>query len=97
MTDRPRLQAVVFDVGETLIDETRTWEAHADAVGVPRFTFMAAIGALIAAGRSHRESFAILGVPEPTTLPPLRPEDLYPDARPCLAAIRAMGIRVGIA
>ena len=64
---------------------------------VPRFTFMAAIGALIAAGRSHREAFAILGVPEPTDMPALRPEDLYPDASPCLAAVREMGLRVGVA
>ena len=46
-----RLEAVVFDAGETLIDETRTWEAVADAAGIPRFTFMAALGGLIAAGR----------------------------------------------
>ena len=30
--------AVVFDVGETLVDGTRNWEAVADACGVPRFT-----------------------------------------------------------
>ena len=29
------LKAVVFDVGETLIDETRLWERAADAAGVP--------------------------------------------------------------
>ena len=97
MTGRPRIQAVVFDLGETLIDESRTWGAVADELGVPRFTFMAVLGGLVASGRSHRETFGILGVPEPSALPPLRSEDLYPDARPCLAAIRAMGIRVGIA
>jgi FMN phosphatase YigB (HAD superfamily) len=92
-----RIEAVVFDVGETLIDETRTWEAMADAVGVPRFTFMAAVGALIAAGRSHRETFAVLGVPEPSDLPALRTEDLYPDARSCLSALQDLGLRVGVA
>jgi hypothetical protein len=31
--------AVVFDVGETLVDETGMWEERAaDAAGVPRFT-----------------------------------------------------------
>jgi len=37
--------AVVFDVGETLVDETRNWERVADACGVPRFTLMALVGA----------------------------------------------------
>jgi len=92
-----RLEAVVFDVGETLIDETRTWEAVADAAGIPRFTFMAALGGLIAAGRSHREIFDRLGVSEPATLPALESADVYPDARSCLVALRALGFRVGIA
>jgi FMN phosphatase YigB (HAD superfamily) len=69
----------------------------ADAVGVPRFTFTTTLGALIAADRSHREIFAVFGVPEPPTLPPLRVADLYPDARPCLLAVKALGLRVGIA
>jgi FMN phosphatase YigB (HAD superfamily) len=34
------LRAVVFDVGETLVDETRNWEHVADVCGVPRLTFM---------------------------------------------------------
>ena len=81
-----RLQAVVFDVGETLIDETRTWGLHADAVGFPCFTFLAADRWVIAwrTGASPRIFSAILGIPEPSTLPPLE-SDLYPDARPCLA------------
>jgi FMN phosphatase YigB (HAD superfamily) len=32
------LKAVVFDAGETLVDETGIWERAADAAGVPRFT-----------------------------------------------------------
>ena len=46
--------AVVFDVGETLVDETRNWEAVADACGVPRFTLMALVGVAIARGESPR-------------------------------------------
>jgi len=38
----------VFDVGETLIDESRMWHEWADILGVPRFTFSAALGAVIA-------------------------------------------------
>jgi FMN phosphatase YigB (HAD superfamily) len=31
------LKVVFFDVGETLVDETRTWERAADLAGVPQF------------------------------------------------------------
>ena len=93
----PRLEAVVFDFGETLYDETNAWSAVADAAGVPRLTFMATLGGLIAAGRSHREIFGLLGVPEPQAWLPLDVRDLYPDALPCLLALRARGLRIGIA
>jgi FMN phosphatase YigB (HAD superfamily) len=92
-----RIEAVVFDVGETLIDETRTWEAVADTAGVTRFTFMATLGGLIAAGRSHREIFDRFGVPEPGHLPTLTPSDVYPDADRSLVRLRDLGYRVGIA
>ena len=101
-----RLEAVVFDFGETLIDETRDWSAWADWAGVPRLTFLATLGALIAEGRHHREIFDVFGVPRPGnendagggSLPTvLRADDLYPDARPCLAELRRLGLRIGIA
>ncbi len=38
------MKAVVFDVGETLVDETRYWDEWADWLGVPRFTFFAVLG-----------------------------------------------------
>lgn len=37
------MTAVVFDMGETLVDETGAWERAADAADVPRFTLMATI------------------------------------------------------
>jgi FMN phosphatase YigB (HAD superfamily) len=92
-----RIDAVVFDFGETLYDETSAWSAVADAAGVPRLTFMATLGALIAAGRSHREIFDLFGVPEPHAWLPLDPKDLYPDVVPCLRALQARGLRLGIA
>ena len=52
-----RIRAVVFDVGETLVDETRAWGAWADWMGVPRFTFFAVYGAVIARGWHHRRVF----------------------------------------
>lgn len=94
---RPRIAAVVFDFGETLYDETSAWSAVADAAGIPRLTFMATLGGLIAAGRSHGEIFELFGAPEPRSWQPLDADDLYPDARPCLLALRARGLRLGIA
>jgi hypothetical protein len=42
--------AVFFDVGETIIDETREYGKWADWLGVPRRTFSAVFGAVIASG-----------------------------------------------
>lgn len=55
---------VCFDVGETLIDETRVWATWADVLGIPRFTFMAALGGVIAQGEDHRRVFDVLDVPD---------------------------------
>lgn len=98
---------VVFDVGETLVDETRQWGEWADWLGVPRFTFFGALGGLIARGRSHREIFQLLR-PDLDHAGALaersrqgwrydvREADFYPDALPCLQALRARGFRIGI-
>ena len=51
------MRAVVFDVGETLVDETRMWTDWADWLGVPRLTFLASLGAVIARGGDHRAVF----------------------------------------
>ena len=61
MTGSTRLQvkAVVFDVGETLVDETREYGTWADWLGVPRHTFSATFGAVIASGRDYRETFQV--------------------------------------
>ena len=42
------VSAVVFDVGETLLDDSREWGAWADWVGVPRHTFSTVLGAVTA-------------------------------------------------
>ena len=98
---------IVFDVGETLLDETRQWEALADRLGVPRFTFFDTLGALIAQRRHHREVFKILApdfdyladvaAPRgPSAATAWTAGDLYPDARPALAALKAAGYKLGI-
>ncbi len=58
----PRIGAVVFDVGETLVDETREYRTWADWLGVPRHAFSAVFGAVIASGRDYREAFQASGL-----------------------------------
>ena len=89
------LKAIVFDVGETLIDETRMWERAADAAGVPRFTLMGVLGGLAARGRHHSEVWEILSVEPPVST--WTPDDFYPDALGCLSALRQQGLLVGAA
>lgn len=102
------IKAVVFDVGETLVDETREYGTWADWLGVPRHAFSAVFGAVIALGMDYREAFqyfrpgfnlaaerekrAAAGEPET-----FGERDLYPDARLAMAALRDMGIWVGVA
>lgn len=102
------IRAVVFDVGECLVDESRIFGAWADWLGVPRHTFSAVFGSVIAAGLDHRETFQILrpgfdlaaerekraaaGLPEG-----FGEADLYPDVRPALTALRSAGLWVGVA
>jgi FMN phosphatase YigB (HAD superfamily) len=104
----PRIRVVVFDVGETLIDETRHWGEWADWLGVPRFTFFAVLGGVIARGEHHRRVFDILRPGFDFAAEQGRREaagwrhsfeasDFYPDALPCLARLRAAGYRVGLA
>ncbi|MBA2700724.1 MAG: HAD family hydrolase, partial [Chloroflexi bacterium] len=102
------VRAVVFDVGETLVDETRMWCAWADHLRIPRLTFLAALGAIIARGGDHRAVFELfrpgldvdaeVEAQAGTNLKPaIRIEDLYPDALPCLQALADGGYRLGVA
>ncbi|WP_329311724.1 HAD family hydrolase [Streptomyces sp. NBC_01262] len=102
------IRAVVFDVGECLVDETREYGTWADWLGVPRHTFHAMFGAVIAQGRDYRETFqefrpdfdlyeerekrAEAGFPEW-----FGEGDLYPDVRAALAQLREGGLWLGIA
>jgi HAD superfamily hydrolase (TIGR01509 family) len=91
------VKAVVFDVGETLVDETRGWERAADAVGVPRFTLMGVLGGLAARGEPHTEVWRILDVEAPGAAVAPGHSELYDDALPALGALRAAGFRLGAA
>jgi HAD superfamily hydrolase (TIGR01549 family) len=102
------VRAVFFDVGETLIDETREYGTWADWLGVPRHTFSAMFGAVIARGEDYREVFQHFrpgfdlaeerrrrleaGVGEY-----FNARDLYPDVRSSLTTLKERGYVVGIA
>jgi FMN phosphatase YigB (HAD superfamily) len=87
------LRAVVFDVGETLIDETGLWERAADAAGVPRFTLMGVLGGLAARGEPHSRVWKLLGVERPAST--WAGGEFYADALPCLDRLRSRGLLVG--
>ena len=86
------VRVVVFDVGETLVDETNMWTRAAEAGGVTPFTLMAGLGATIALGRPHDDVWGLLGIEHPAGTWAL--DDWYPDALPCIARLRASGYRV---
>lgn len=103
-----RIDAVFFDLGETLINEGEIYGGWADWLGVPRHTFNAVLGSVIERGDHHLAVFehfrpgfdlaaeeqrrAEAGVPNEWG-----ESDLYPDARGCLAALHDQGLRVGMA
>jgi len=102
------ISAVIFDVGETIVDETREYGTWADWLGLPHHTFAAVFGAVIARGLDYRETFQVfrpgfdLAIERERRAEAGQPElfgddDLYPDARPCLAALRQQGVTVGLA
>jgi len=100
LTPRPRwadVRAVVFDVGETLVDETRAWVQAAHEVGVSPLTLMAVLGSLAERGEPHDHVWREVGVDRPSTPAEIRPDDLYPDALPTLGALRAAGYVVAVA
>ncbi|GAA3946777.1 hypothetical protein GCM10023085_31230 [Actinomadura viridis] len=112
MTARPGagepIGAVFFDIGETLVNEGEIYGRWADWLGVPRHTFLTKLGAVLATGGTHMDMLeyfrpgfdleveekkrAAAGVPNG-----FGPADLYPDARDCLAGLRAQGVFVGVA
>ncbi|TDQ53588.1 HAD family hydrolase [Actinorugispora endophytica] len=105
------IRSVVFDVGETLIDETRIFARWADRLGVPHLTFFGVLGGVITEGRPMLDAFRLvkpgfdLGAEtaawrrdEPESLrEDFDEEDLYPDVRAALGDLRARGVRVLVA
>ncbi len=93
------LRAVFFDVGETLIDEERWWRVLAEREGLQPHVVWAALGVTIERGEEHNALWGHLGIDRPSTwwnTLEYELSDLYPDAVPCLEAVRGLGLRVGI-
>ncbi len=105
------IKVVVFDVGETLVDETRIWSRWADRLGVPRLTFLGVLGGMAALDRPHRDVFEVLrpgldvdaeieawAAEDPRGLREnFDGDDLYPDVREALAALKERGLTVVVA
>ena len=99
------IKAVFFDIGETLINETRVWTHLADLLGVPAMTMFGVLGGLIVERRSHRELFNIvrpdLGWEEVVARfsdeDKYLTEDLYPDVVSTLGSLRQQGYFLGVA
>ena len=99
---------VFLDVGETLVDESRLWELWAKWLNVPSSVFLATLDSVIRERADHRQVFqrlrpnfdleAEMAERRAAGWPPdvAGPEDLYPDARPCLQTLRSLGFQIGV-
>lgn len=102
---------MVFDVGETLVDETRIFARWADRFGVPHMAFFGTIGGVLASGGTITDAFRLLvpGFDLAAESARWRAEDpdgerehfgerdLYPDVRPAFKAMREAGLSLVIA
>ena len=97
------IDAVVFDVGETLVDETRQHGQWADWLGIPRHTFSAVFGGMVATGREFRDALRYFRPDfdlaterrrraEAGLVDEFTEADLYPDTRASLAALSDQGL-----
>ena len=102
------IKAIFFDVGYTLVDETRKWNEWADWLNVPRERFHATLRDVIARGEHHARVFEILApgfdlakarAKRAATGDPdiFDARDLYPDALPCLRELRRRSYLIGLA
>jgi FMN phosphatase YigB (HAD superfamily) len=91
------VRCVVFDVGESLVDETRVWQAIADECGVPVATVCGVLGGLIERREHHGRLWDVLGVERVVPHVVVERRDLYPDALPCIDSARRRGMKVGVA
>jgi HAD superfamily hydrolase (TIGR01549 family) len=102
------VKAVAFDLGETLVDETRFWGEWAEWAGIRPLELHAALGATVVERRHHHDAFRLVrddfdaeaaieerraaGWPDAFV-----EADLFEDAERCLARLRAAGYRTCVA
>ena len=102
------IKVVVFDVGETLINEDRLWSNWAAYLGVQANVFRSVLFEVIANGGHHRAVFERLrpGLDIEAArrdraargdFDVFNATDLYPDALACLRTLRHLGYGIGIA
>lgn len=98
------IRAVVFDVGETILDDTELFGRWADSLSVPRHTFSALIGQIRACGGKTNDVFELLRpgstmdeLLEQRTLSgdsyEVTRSDIYPDVFDSLRMLRRMGLK----
>ena len=93
------VNAVFFDVGETLVDEERWWRELCERAGLQPHVVWAALGVTIERGEEHEALWRHLGYTRPDgwwSDISYGLADLYPDAIACLEEMRALGLRVGV-
>lgn len=89
------VRSVAFDLGETLVDETRYWGEWAKVLGLTPLDLFARLGAAIERGDRHG---SVLADADPgVEIPSFVETDLYPDARAALESLRAAGVRIAVA
>lgn len=102
----PAPTAVVFDIGEVLIDETRVWAVWAEMLGVSPLSFAAVLGAAVVQGEGLHAAFEHVApnVDWPTLVDEheeryggFQHDDLYDDVVACLDQLREDGIAVALA
>lgn len=105
------IEAVVLDVGETLVNETRIWLRWADRLGVTPLVMMGLVGATAANDLDLRHAFELVAPgfdleaelrrwaeDEPGSMRSgFDADDLYEDVIPALEALDALAIPVWIA
>lgn len=108
MSATVNIRSVIFDVGETLLDDTKEWGKWADWLGVPRHTFSAVLGAVTASGHNNAKTFNYFRVGFDLEAERHRREragfgeeitedDLYPDVQSTLTVLQRAGLWIGIA
>lgn len=107
MSGDRQIKVVVFDVGETLINEKRMWLGWAAYLGVTMDTLLKALDTTIRERRHHWEALRSLHpdldvrAAQADRLAKgekliFDETDLYPDAIPTVTALRQQGYEVGI-